>query len=418
MRLIFDPKGDYSSPRWSYELLDCSMPMTFDQYSRCSFNCFYCFAQYQKAVGCAKRNFTSGFVRSVSLDRIKKMFSLEKETQFSPMIRNKIVLQWGGMADPFCGVERENGIGLEILRFFKSINYPICFSTKGTWWLKDKRYTDLFRGQKNWNVKLSIITLDEKMRAVCEEGCPSSSDRLDAIKRVSDLDCGGATLRLRPFIIGVSSPRHCELIRMAGVAGATALSTEFFCLEHRSRALRDKIHKVSLMVGFDIYAFYKKYSVGTGYLRLCRNVKRKFVDEMEIQCRESKMRFYVSDAHFKERCENGSCCGLPSTWNYSRGQFCEALQIAKKCGSVSWKDMSPHLEYAKKFLYRKSDGLNTSSAEHRAKFYTRTLYDWIHWQWNNPNSGQSPYKMFEGILTPKGKDADGNLIYSLDRSKL
>jgi len=35
-------KKDYASPRWSQEILDCSMPMTFDTYSRCSYNCFYC----------------------------------------------------------------------------------------------------------------------------------------------------------------------------------------------------------------------------------------------------------------------------------------------------------------------------------------------------------------------------------------
>ena len=30
----------------------------------------------------------------------------------------------------------------------------------------------------------------------------------------------------------------------------------------------------------------------------------------------------------------------------------------------------------------------------------------------NPQSGQSPYKLFEGALNPHGKDGDGNLIYT------
>ena len=40
---------NYSSPRWTNEILDCSMPMTFDTYSQCSYRCLYCFAFYQKS---------------------------------------------------------------------------------------------------------------------------------------------------------------------------------------------------------------------------------------------------------------------------------------------------------------------------------------------------------------------------------
>lgn len=39
----------YQSPRWSGEICDCSMPMTFDTYSKCSYNCLYCFAYFQKS---------------------------------------------------------------------------------------------------------------------------------------------------------------------------------------------------------------------------------------------------------------------------------------------------------------------------------------------------------------------------------
>ena len=42
-------KQDYGSPRWSGEICDCSMPLTFDTYSGCSYNCLYCFAYFQKS---------------------------------------------------------------------------------------------------------------------------------------------------------------------------------------------------------------------------------------------------------------------------------------------------------------------------------------------------------------------------------
>ena len=43
-------KQNYTSPRWSMEIPDCSMPMSMDTYSRCSYNCLYCFSFFQKAI--------------------------------------------------------------------------------------------------------------------------------------------------------------------------------------------------------------------------------------------------------------------------------------------------------------------------------------------------------------------------------
>ena len=38
----------------------------------------------------------------------------------------------------------------------------------------------------------------------------------------------------------------------------------------------------------------------------------------------------------------------------------------------------------------------------------------MNYLWNNPQAGQSPYKMFEGVMRPEGKDDEGNLIYVYD----
>lgn len=407
----------YGSPRWSAEVADCSMPMTFDQYSNCSFGCIYCFSQYQRAVGSGKKDYLSKQVKPVNVKRVKRIFTEPGYSQFWPYIQARKVIQWGGLSDPFCGYERAFGVGLELLQFFKSIDYPICFSTKGTWWLEDRRYVDLFRGQKNWNVKISIITLDESKARIVEKGVASPEERLKAISKIAELQCGGATLRLRPFLIGITNPTHVELIRKAGMAGATALSTEFFCLETRSRVLRNAMPTFNRLCGFDMWEFYKRMSAQPGYRRLNRNAKRRFVDEMEEACREVGMRFYISDAHFKERCANGSCCGLPPDWNYSRGQFCEALVIGKREGAVKFSDIAQDMDHLKGFKWGDAEGFNTCSVEKRSSFHSHTMADYMRWLWNNPESGQSPYSMFEGILKPVGKDADGNLIYQYEKNR-
>ena len=44
-------KNSYGSPRISSEVLECSLPLTFDQYSICGFGCCYCFSQFIRGTG-------------------------------------------------------------------------------------------------------------------------------------------------------------------------------------------------------------------------------------------------------------------------------------------------------------------------------------------------------------------------------
>lgn len=412
----------YQSPRWTAEIADCSMPMTFDTYSNCSFGCMYCFSQFQRAIGGNKEAYLHKDVKHVSVDRIKRMFTDPDAHggQFKEYIKQRRVMQWGGLSDQFDSYEKKFGVTLELMKFFKEIDYPLCFSTKATWFTEDPRYMDLIRGQRNWNFKFSIITLDEHDAHVIERGVPTPEERLKAIERIANADAGGATLRLRPFIVGVSSKTYLELIRAAHEHGADAMSTEFFCVEQRSNSLKQYMPLLSELAGFDLMQFYKKYSAQQGYLRLNRKVKEPFMRNMKALCDELGMRFYVSDAHFKELCCNGSCCGLPASWNYSRGQFCEALQIAKARpeGLVFWTDVAPDIEQLHDgYEYVKASGFNMSSSESKSRFVGMSMAGYMRWLWNNPQHGQSPYKLFEGALVPVDKDPDGNLVYKYNGAK-
>ena len=55
MKIVKD--SYYGSPRWTAEVADCSMPMTFDQYSNCGYVCLYCFATFQRAIGDTKDDY-------------------------------------------------------------------------------------------------------------------------------------------------------------------------------------------------------------------------------------------------------------------------------------------------------------------------------------------------------------------------
>ena len=233
------------------------------------------------------------------------------------------------------------------------------------------------------------------------------------LKKYNELSKGGTTLRLRPFIPGISDKTYLDLIREAKKAGATAVTTEFFCLEMRSiKTAKEHYKTISDCCGFDIVEFYRKHSNGSGYLRLNRKVKMKYIKKMQDLCNELGMRFYVSDAHFKECSNNCCCCALNKNWNYSRGNFAAALQIAKQCGEVRWKDIEKDM-YFLNFNAVRAEGcqIARSSQESKAKYEGMTMKDFLHYLWNNPKMGQSPYKIFEKVLIPSGYDEDKNIIY-------
>ncbi len=402
----------YGSPRWTGEIADCSLPMTLDTYSNCSFGCVYCFSQYQRGIGKTKDGYKAKAVKSVNPQKVVDIVSGKNtESQFYKYVKDKRPIQYGGLSDEFDGFEKKYGVTYEILKELRKINYPICFSTKGTFEMFDDKYRELFKGADNWNFKFSIITLDEEDAKRIEPGVPSPQERLKAMAEYNKLSKGGTTLRLRPFIVGVSDKTYLDLIREAKKAGATAVTTEFFCLEMRSiKQAKEHYDTISKVAGFDIVDFYRRHSNGSGYLRLNRKVKEPYIKKMKELCDELGMRFYVSDAHFKECSNNCCCCALNKNWDYSRGNFAAALQIAKKHGTVRWKDIEKDM-YFLDFEVNKAEGFNTNSSEKRAKFQDMTMKDYLHYLWNSPKMGQSPYKIFEKVLVPCGFDENNDIIY-------
>lgn len=408
-------KYGYNSPRWTGEIADCTLPLTFDTYSNCSFGCVYCFSQYQRGVGDAAEDYYNKNVKAVNPEKIKRLFSLQdKDSQFYQYIKTRRPIQWGGLSDQFDGFERKYGVTYEILKYLREINYPICFSTKSAWVFSDPKYQELFKGADNWNMKFSIITLDEHDAARIEVGVASPKERLEAMRIYNTLSKGGTTLRLRPFIVGVSDKTYLDLIEQAHEAGATAVTTEFFCLEMRAINIAKEHYRIiSDCAGFDIVDFYRQYSNGNGYLRLNRKIKEKYIKAMQEKCHSLGMRFYVSDAHFKECCDNCCCCALPPTWDYSRGNFSAALQIAKKKGFVRWSDIEKDM-YFLEISLKKSALMQSSEA--RAKYQDMTVKDYLRYLWNLPKMGQSPYKLFEKVLIPDGYDENGDIIYKYNQS--
>ena len=395
----------YGGIRWSSEILDCSMPIVIDTYSRCSYGCLYCFANFNAKHVNAK-------VKYFNVEKLKKLFYNEiYDEKFSPFIKKRLYIQWGGMSDPFDEFEKKFGKTKELLTYLKKINYPLSFSTKGTFWTQDDEYCKLFYNQKNWYVKISIINLDEELAKKVEVGVPSPQERLNAIKRLSKLKIGGIVLRLRPFIIGLSdrNNEYLDLIKQAKSYGADAISTEFLCItQYRSKLVKNKFNLLSKTLGYDIINYYRKKSFVRTFLRLNRFSKLPYIEKMYDLCKKIGMRFYVSDAHLKDYNDNGSCCGLKKTENYFKCQFTELVCKAREKKSVSFNDLEIFPEYKNMLI---KNMINCLSNRNYASIYNQSVYGYFKEYFNNIDKEKSLYEYTARVLKPVQKDKDGNIIY-------
>ncbi len=410
----------YSSPRLSYEVPDCSVPLTFDTYSTCSFACLYCFAWMERADNPAitnRRKRGGGFTAKVNIEKVKKLFAgklKDKKSQlfYKYFIKPRKVMQWGGLTEPFDVTEEKEGESLKLVKFFKEINYPIRICTKGARVLMKPEYIEAFKGSKNFIMMWTIITDNDEMSKKIEVGAPLASERFKAMKFYHDELGIPQIIRIRPFVQGLTSDCWRELIEKAHDCGAEAISVEWLCVQRMAGVkVRERYQRLSQVLGYDIFEYYKKLSAGAiSYMRLNPKIKEKYVFGMRDLCHKLGMRFAISDPHFKYLNDTLSCCGLSDKMNWVVSPFNLALKIAKEKGIVYWKDVEETIDWASSFrgseIWIARNKMNYRKRKiQNGKEYVRTL-------WNTVKKvGYCPLLYFAGYLKPVGKDEDGNIIY-------
>jgi DNA repair photolyase len=336
--------------------------------------------------------------------------------QFKAYIKKRMVLQWGGLSDGFDWYEKKFGASLELLRFFREIDYPISISTKGVWWVDDPRYIEVCTDAKNMHWKYSIITSNEDHVKKLEPGTPPAKKRFEAMYKLNKMGVGATTLRFRPFILGTSDKCIEEMMQMGEDSGCYSVTTEFLTWESRaSQTSKSRLDAMSKTLGYDIWDFYMKNSArASGLLRLNYDLKRPYILEMKDSAERHNLKFFVSDAHHKEDSYHAGCCGLPETGplsNVNHGQFAHAILIAKEKGVVQWKDIKDEAyDILKDVTVYAAEGFPSDTAE-RAKRRYQSMFDYMHDIWNTPNSWQSPNRYFGGALVAGGVDDEGDVIY-------
>jgi len=438
-------KSYYSSLRLSSEYPDCSMPITFDQYNFCQFGCLYCFAYMFKSNNPSVTNSASGLtLKSVNPKKIIDTFKgkYQDNPTYKHFIKNRKVIQWGSMAEPFDGFEHKNGVGFKIMEHLMEDKYPIRLSTKAP--IPDNFYELFKKYKENKNIAFmySIITTDEEVARNIEIGVISPEERFKQLYRMKEL--GYYTIaRLRPFIIGITDKKLDEYLEWVKKYEVDAISMEFFAMDARTNeGIEKRYNWISDVVGFNIYNYYKKLSPtnrGT-YMRLNRDIKEPFVRKIYKFCVENNVHFGISDPDFKELNMSGSCCSLPrierNKWhkdlsNFSTNQLTELLRNKRKefwinnnlqdvinnkiknvyltfDELVEYKDESTHwLKQEKSYVSEMIEKMGKCSGAASQLIPLTSLRH----KWNNLSSPGNPINYFNGKVIPFKYDENKNIIY-------
>lgn len=431
LKLESEKSCNYPSPRISSEIMDCSMPMTFDQYNYCSLGCLYCFAYFFKSNNPAVKDMG---LKSINNKKLIHALQGKPDTargrlMYEHFFKKKFLLHWGGLADPFCSFEKSNSIGYPLLEALGDLNYPTLFSFKGRT-IFDKKYVRLFdkySKQKNFAFQASIITGDDEMAKNVEIGVPSPTMRLKALEMLSNM--GYFTiLRLRPFIIGVSEKGLDDLLHRALEAGIKGVSMEFFAMDTRSNTgMKARYDWLAKFIGTNnLMRYFKNLSPKErgGYMRLNRLIKDPFVKQVYRFCVKHNLVFGCSDPDFKELCTSGSCCAMPDHYpenkgleHWTRNQLTYWIKECRRAyhrkGEVCKLRFSQ--VYGRDSTYLDdieltNDHVGVSSMTNVER-YNHTYRTMIQSHWNNLRSYANPRNYFHGKLMPIGVDEEDNLIY-------
>jgi len=425
---------NYASPRISSEINDCSLPLTFDTYSKCSMNCEFCFSSVQKCntPGASSAPLQASNVKSLMhmIDGTSHSRSGEVPAFHEFFFSKRFIFHWGGLSDPFCRFERKFGVGYQILKELAERRYPTLFSFKGNTILDDK-YLQLFDDYKHNNsfaFQLSIVTADDNLSKTLERGVPPPSERFRIMKILSDMGYW-TVLRLRPYIIGVTDLTIDTILQKGLDSGMNAISTEFYAMESRSNPQAQSQYEVmqKLMHIKDITAYFKKLSPterGT-YRRLNRYIKEPYVKKLYKFCADNNIVFACSDPDYKELSMTSCCCALPENHpdnpdfnNYLRLQLTDAMKRARRLYHTTGERMLLSFDdtYGKDesfldniALSHQNYGCTAHNYAYRKQLTTRHI---IQAQWNTLQSSASPSRYFHGKVMPVGlDDSKENILY-------
>lgn len=179
----------------------CPNAFRVDMYRGCNMGCKYCFANME-----AFHETGTGLSiwREADIQDVKKKFYLAFETTkesksvIVELLRHRVPLHCGGMSDPFQKREQELHLTEKLIEITNQYDYPVCFSTKASWFPTNSFEKLLDRRLHAFQISIMGYHMDYVWD--WESNTPSISRRaefVDYLRREMGLWC---SVRIQPII--------------------------------------------------------------------------------------------------------------------------------------------------------------------------------------------------------------------------
>ena len=153
---------------------------TLDPYQNCEFGCRYCDSSMDETI----------YIKTNAVQLLEEEIEIIK--------RGTIII--GSVHDPYQEIEEECRNTRNLLKIIKKHDFPCHILTKSNLILRD---IDILSTISKCIVTVSITTLNENKCNIFEENVPSSKERLQVVRKLSEngIRSGIAIMPILPYIV-------------------------------------------------------------------------------------------------------------------------------------------------------------------------------------------------------------------------
>ncbi|RLG01893.1 MAG: hypothetical protein DRN49_00340 [Thaumarchaeota archaeon] len=269
----------------------CYSVLRIEPFWNCQHLCIYCYARWYRSERVGSKDFL--------LRGLNKLFR-----RLSNVDLKILPFRISTLTDPLQPLEVEEKLTLRVLKLCRRYRIPIILNTKSTLFLKDPwRSIILDLGSKKLCViQVSISSLRDEFSKILEPGSPRTSERLDAIREISDHI--PVILRLQPVIPGLVEAEIDLLEEAASGLGVKQITVEFL------RESLDGLEKIYRLISVNHEKeIWETYSLeGEGLLRPSLQYRVKVLKIIKDAVRNIPLStckeglFHLEDVH--------DCCGF------------------------------------------------------------------------------------------------------------
>lgn len=303
-------------PTLSSNVKYCPIPLRYDTYTGCTFNCSYCFAE-PIIDHIRKLNNKSDFKGLVGADPIyfdkwltsTLISNKEFKAASRVAIKNKLPVKIGSMSDPFPYVEEQEKITYQILKSLHKFDYPVQISTKNPL-LLSKYYPEF--ENPNWVIAISLCSVKASDISKIEPHAPSLESRIAGIKSLTSHNAS-VFLRMQPFIYPYALSFYKEYIDLAKSMGCKGIIVESLKMSMGlSEKYRNQYKNLNEVVGYDIIEWYKVngQQKDMDYMLKLED-KLDYINKLKTYASQVRISILVGENETECRCQScsGECCG-------------------------------------------------------------------------------------------------------------